>query len=147
MTTSKSSNGLSRTLQITFIVGILAMMLSQLVYSVIVYLQAPGNTMSAWEWVGVSYGVPLVITIAAFLSRRDRTFSVKAIFETLLLVTAWFCIFSVVSVWAYQLFFQVEAFREGPSVLFTVIQVALPLVIVGVGMLMTILHLRRQKQW
>ncbi len=147
MAVSKSSNGLSRTLQVTFIVGILGMMVSQLVYSVSVYLQAPGNTMSVWEWVGISYGVPLIITIAAFLLRRDRKVSVKSVFETLLLVTAWFCIFSVVSMWAYQLFFQNEAFREGPSVVFTLIQVALPLVVVGVGMLLTILHLRRQKQW
>lgn len=147
MAASKSSYGLSRTLQITFIVGILAMMVSQLVYSFMMYLQAPGNTMSVWEWLGISYGVPLVITIATFLTRRDRKLSVKSVFETLLLVTAWFAIFAAVTTWAFQIFFQIEAFREGPSVLFTLIQVALPLAIVGVGLALTIFQLRRQKQW
>ena len=152
----KTNSDTPHLLQLLFIIGIFIMMLSQaliLVYQTVLYSQ-PGasfDTVGTNIWyIAQSTGIPLVILIAVHLSRRDRKLSVNSLFHSLLLTTTAFMIFTAINIIFYPLMTFMPNPGESASAGFwwyTLLTVAVPLTIIACGLVLTILYLRRRKQW
>lgn len=142
-----------RLLQILFIGGLALAYVSQLFFSLRIYFMGldtnVNNGFTMLNLVNFLFAfIPLVVWIAVHLSRRDRRLSVKSVFESLLLTfAAMLVMISLSNVQSIINFYPSGLTGMQNMWWFTLMNTALPLAIIVCGLIVSILHMRRKKQW
>lgn len=150
----QKSSSTPRLLQVLFIIGTLTFFVSEVAMNLYYYIlglngSISGDYTSIYLFSLLWMFAPVVVWATVHFTRRDRKLSVTSLFQSLLLT---FCAMIVMTALGhvsslFSAFLPSSTDQVTGMWWYTLLSIGLPLVIVVCGLVMVILHLRRQKQW
>lgn len=150
----KQSASTPRLLKLLFIISIALFYVSQTAYSLYILLQASssssavnGDFMTS-NVISMGFALaPIVVWLVVHITRRDRSFSVSSVFESMLLTASAMIIMVGLGMWTTLIGFLPFVSSFQTLWLWTLISGVVPLIVVVCGLMLVIFYLRRKKQW